>query len=267
MAGKEGNQVCGVDLGSRSVKIILLEQSGAEERPSLLRRQSLDTIEFYRNFGRMQEGKLMVDFSALGFPAGLKTVSTGYGRNTLALVDGEVLSELKAHMLGAVYQTGLLDFTLVDLGGQDSKIIQVRQGRMNDFLTNDKCAASSGRYLENMAHVLGMSLPEMSRYAEEPVELNATCAVFGESELIGKIVEGYAPARLAAGVNASIVRRVLPLLRTFQGETIVFSGGVAQNQAVISLLEQGSGRRVVVPPDPQFNGAIGCGIAALNSAL
>jgi len=253
-----GQTICGIDLGSRSVKIALMQQKSEGERLEILRLESLDTIRFYREYGRKQGEKLVVDFEALGLPTVERLVSTGYGRNTLELAGGEAIPELKAHVLGAIYQTGLKDFTLVDLGGQDSKIIQVRKGKMIDFLTNDKCAASSGRYLENMASILDVTLEELGQYSDAPVELNSTCAVFGESELIGKIVEGYSLAELAAGVNATIVKRILPLMRSFTGEVLVFTGGVAHNQAVGKLLETGTGRRIVIPKEPQFNGAIGC---------
>lgn len=252
------SMLCGVDLGSRSVKIAVMEAGTDDEPGRIVRLEKVDTIAFYRGYGRKQGDKLVVDFAGLGLDAVEMLVSTGYGRNTLELAGGEAIPELKAHVLGAVYQTGLKDFTLIDLGGQDSKIIQVRRGRMQDFLTNDKCAASSGRYLENMAHVLGMSLEELGCHIEDPVELSSTCAVFGESELIGQIVEGRPLPQLAAGVNATIVRRVLPLLRNFPGETIVFTGGVAHNSAVRILLAQQTRREVMVPPEPQFNGAIGC---------
>ena len=198
-----------------------------------------------------------MDFEGLGLPVVDHLVSTGYGRNTLELAGGEAIPELKAHVLGAIYQTGFKDFTLVDLGGQDSKIIQVRKGKMIDFLTNDKCAASSGRYLENMASILDVPLEELGQYADAPVELNSTCAVFGESELIGKIVEGFPLSELAAGVNATIVKRILPLLRSFAGEVLVFTGGVAHNQAVGKLLEIGTGRRLIIPRSPSLMGRLG----------
>lgn len=254
--------LCGVDLGSRSVKIVLAAREEGKEALMEVRRERLDTIEFYRKYGRKEGDRLAVDLAALGLPAIDRLVSTGYGRNTLQLAGGEVIPELKAHVLGAMHQTGLKTFTLIDLGGQDSKIIQVRNGKMVDFLTNDKCAASSGRYLENMAQVLGIDLDQLGNYTEEPVELNSTCAVFGESELIGKIVEGYPLPQLAAGVNATIVKRVLPSLRKFPGEVLVFTGGVAANRAVRKLLAQESGREVIVPAEPQFNGAIGCCVYA-----
>ncbi len=262
MTGKA--TICGIDLGSRSVKIALMSSRRDEDDLEILRLESFDTIRFYREYGRKLGDKLVVDFEGMGLPGVDYIVSTGYGRNTLEFAGGEVIPELKAHVLGALYQTGLEDFTLVDLGGQDSKIIQVRKGKMVDFMTNDKCAASSGRYLENMASVLDMSLEELGQYADAPVELNSTCAVFGESELIGKIVEGFPLAELAAGVNSTIAKRVLPLLRSFSGEVLVFAGGVAHNHAVGELLQAGSGKKVVIPKEPQFNGAMGCCVEGYN---
>lgn len=256
--------ICGIDLGSRSVKIAVMEKLNPEGDLVIKRLERLDTIKFYREYGRKVNDKLAVDFEALGLPKMDKLVSTGYGRNTLEVAGGETIPELKAHVMGAIFQTGLKDFTLVDLGGQDSKIIQVKRGRMMDFLTNDKCAASSGRYLENMAHVLGITLEELGEYFDEPVELSSTCAVFGESELIGKIVEGVPLANLAAGVNATIVKRILPLMRSFPGEKLIFTGGVAHNCAARNLLREGTGREVVIPAEPQFNGAIGCAVYALE---
>jgi predicted CoA-substrate-specific enzyme activase len=262
--------ICGIDLGSRSVKLVLssddlasqlVREDWETEHSQVLEKLQLfkfDTIEFYRNYGRKQEDSLMVDFVGLGLPEIDQVVSTGYGRNTLSIMGGKTIPEIKAHVLGAIFQTGRKDFTLLDLGGQDSKIIKVRQGKMVDFLTNDKCAASSGRYLENMAAVLGISLEEMGQHWQEPVELSSTCAVFGESELIGKIVEGYPIAQLAAGVNYTIYKRIQPLLRQHRSELIIFAGGVAKSAAIREIIAQELKVEVIVPRFPQYNGAIGC---------
>lgn len=247
---------CGIDLGSRQVKIALL--AGEELAGSYL----YDTIKFYKEYGRKVEGQLLIDFEALGIGPVDYIVSTGYGRNTLDITGAKKIPELKAHTLGAVWQTGLKDFTLLDLGGQDSKVIKVRNGKMVDFQTNDKCAASSGRYLENMAGVLGIDLAELSGYWESPVDLDATCAIFGESELIGRIIEGHSMESLGAGVNYSIFRRIQLMLREFFSEQLVFTGGVAQNKALQKIIEKEMGCRVLVPVHPQLNGAIGCALAA-----
>lgn len=252
--------LCGIDLGSRSVKIVMM----ADGR--ITTEKVLETVAFYRDYGRRQGGELAVDFAALGLGASEAVVATGYGRNTLAIAGATVIPELKAHVLGAVWQTGLKDFTLLDLGGQDSKVVKVRRGKMVDFQTNDKCAASTGRYLENMAAVLGISLEELSLHSDNPVELSATCAIFGESELIGRIVEGYPPAELAAGVNYTIFKRVKPMLAalTGAGHTVVFTGGVAVGEALPRIIERELSVKVVVPARPQLNGAIGCAVHAMS---
>jgi activator of 2-hydroxyglutaryl-CoA dehydratase len=129
---------------------------------------------------------------------------------------------------------------------------------MLDFLTNDRCAASSGRYLENMATVLGMSLGELSSFSEEAVELNATCAIFGETELIARIVEGHPVSHLAAGVNYSLYRRVSAMLNRLRSKNIILAGGGALNSALAKIIARETGSEVYQLPRPQYNGAIGC---------
>ncbi|MDR3560681.1 MAG: acyl-CoA dehydratase activase [Negativicutes bacterium] len=248
--------LCGIDMGSRSVKIVVMADGCIRQT------KILETVTFYREYGQRSEGRLVVDFAALGLGAISTVVATGYGRNTLDIADAVVIPELKAHMLGAIWQVGIKDFTLLDLGGQDSKVIKVRGGRMVGFETNDKCAASTGRYLENMATVLGIGLDELSLYSENPVDLDATCAIFGESELIGRIVEGNTVPELAAGVNYTIFKRIKPMLAALTSETLVFTGGVAIGGALKAIIEQELGLRVVVPELPQLNGAIGCAVYA-----
>ncbi len=247
----------GIDLGSRKAKFALLD------RGEITRLTDYETITLYRRFGRVDGEELSLDltgtclFSQQELERAALTV-TGYGRNTLSLRGARVISEIRAHVAGALRQTGLRNFTLLDMGGQDTKVAQVRDGRLSDFVMNDKCAASSGRYLENMAAVLEVNLDELSSHWEEPVPLDATCGIFGESELIGQILRGYPVSRLCAGVNQTLVKRVLPMLRRFPAESIVLSGGVALNGALVKLLQLETGGRIVVPEHPQHNGAIGC---------
>ena len=270
----------GIDLGSRNVKIALMRD---DQTFSFYK---FDTISFYKKHGRMKNGQLSVDFSCLGLDTevfsvnekGFSTdnscglvprlntpseiVTTGYGRQTVKLEGAKNIVEIKAHVLGASFQTGLKDFTLLDLGGQDSKVVLVKGGRMVDFQTNDKCAASTGRYLENMASVLEIDLTELSRHDHNPVELTSTCAIFGETELIGKIVEGYSVDSLAAGVNHSIFKRIRPMLSKLLSKTLVFTGGVAYNLALREILKQELAVPVVVPDYPEFNGAVGCCVSS-----
>jgi len=249
----------GLDLGSRNVKVVLMEEGHS------LRLQKFDTMKFYREHGKKEGGQLVVDFSALGLPAdGAVITATGYGRQTVNVKGARVIPEIKAHVLGAGYLTGLTDFTLLDLGGQDSKVALVRRGRMVDFLTNDKCAASTGRYLENMAAVLNISLEELSLHHRSPAELTSTCAIFGESELIGLVVEGCSIPILAAGVNHSIFKRIRPMLVKLSSETIVFTGGVAHNGALRRIIQEETGAAVIVPENPEYAGAVGCCVDTAN---
>jgi predicted CoA-substrate-specific enzyme activase len=244
----------GIDLGSRRVKIVLME--GDE----ILRTRSFDTLRFYRRYGTVRKGKLLVQFDRLDIPIDPRSriFVTGYGRNNINLLRGTTVTEIQAHAQGALFQTGLRDFTLVDLGGQDTKVVYLEGGKVRDFLMNDKCAAGSGRYLENMARVLAVSLKDLSQQYDDPIYLDATCAIFGESEMIGKIIEGIPIPRICAGVNLSVVRRVLPLINRFPLRDIVVSGGVAKNKAIIELLSRSTHVPVIVPKRPGFNGAIGC---------
>jgi len=246
-------RLLGIDLGSRAVKLAIFEEDKLAES------RIYDTAAFYRDYCTNANQKISVDFAKLGLEGFDKVISTGYGRNNVNVENATVIVELKAHTFGAVWQTGLQNFTLLDIGGQDSKVISVKDSRMADMVLNDKCAASCGRYLENMAGVLGIDLDELIRYHENPVELNSTCAVFGESELIGKISEGYDIGELAAGVNYSLFKRIKPIVERFPGDNLVVSGGVARNEALISYIKKELGcKQVVIPQEPQLNGAIGC---------
>jgi (R)-2-hydroxyacyl-CoA dehydratese activating ATPase len=245
---------CGMDLGSRQVKLVLVEDGAA------VLKKCFDTAAFYREYGRISHGELSVELHKLGLPEDIPLTVTGYGRNAVKVTGAEVISEVKAHALGAVFQTGLMGFVLLDIGGQDTKVVKVSEGRMEDFTMNDKCAASSGRYIENMANVLSMPLDEISYHYTDPVHLSATCAIFGESEIIQKMTEGQPPENIAAGINLTVVKRVLPMLARYPDGPVVFAGGVARNAAVAYLIKARTGRDLITVPDPLFNGAIGCAI-------
>jgi len=243
-------RIVGIDLGSREVKIALTDMG------RIILKKKMSTVSFYRDYCRY-EGKIIVDLEKLGLTNIDKAVSTGYGRNNTDLSLFEPINEIKAHVYGAVYQSEDKNFILLDIGGQDVKVVKVEKGLATDLDLNDKCAASCGRYLENMTSVLEVELTELAKHHYEPVELNSTCAVFSESELIGKIAEGISLEKLCAGVNYSMYKRLRPLLTKFKGNKLIVSGGVAQNTSIIEYLKADY-TEVEVLTDPQFNGAIGC---------
>lgn len=241
----------GIDLGSRRVKIIEMTETG------ILQRRFFDTISFYREYAKMVEGSLHLDMTALGLPE-TPLVATGYGKTSVRVNGARNIPEIQAHAAGAVYQSSKRDFTLLDIGGQDTKVIQVRGGKPVDFLTNDRCAAGSGRYLENMAAVLGISQEELASYADVSVELNATCAIFAETEIIARVIEGYSTDQLGAGVNYALYRRIAPLLKKLPSPLYIMAGGGAQSPALRQIAARDLQSPVIALEDPEFNGAIGC---------
>ncbi|MBI6875484.1 acyl-CoA dehydratase activase [Clostridium aciditolerans] len=240
----------GIDLGSREVKLVLLDDK------KIIKRFKISTMSFYRDYCSF-DGKIIVNIDKLDVGQIDSAVSTGYGRNNTDLSFFTPINEIKAHVYGVLFQTELKDFILLDVGGQDVKVVKVEKGIITDLELNEKCAASCGRYLENMANVLEMPLNDMFEYYENPVELNSTCAVFSESELIGKIAEGIDMNRLCAGVNYSLYKRLEPLLKKFYGKTLVLSGGVARNNALKTYLQKDYAE-IINLQDAQFNGALGC---------
>jgi predicted CoA-substrate-specific enzyme activase len=236
----------GLDMGSRAVKLVKAGPDGFIER------RVLPAVPFV--LGLRRNGG--IDRQALGIEADWPLVVTGYGRAALPAQPG--ISEIRAHFQGALGQTGLKDFTLVELGGQDSKVIQVEGGRVLDFVTNDRCAAGTGRYLENMIRLLGVDMKQLTQAREAPVEITNTCATFGETEILGRLVEGVPLDRILAGINWSVARRVAQMVRRHRPKLIVFCGGVALNAAISAMVEELCSCPVLVPPEPQHNGALGC---------
>jgi predicted CoA-substrate-specific enzyme activase len=244
----------GLDFGSRYVKL------AADLGGRLLFRR-LDSLDFYRNCLVPGAKPSRIKWDRLGFPPPRSLVVTGYGKHLLKQ-QFPTITEIRAIFLGARHVSGWDHFILLEMGGQDTKVLYVKEGRVFDFVTNDRCAAGTGRYLENMARFLKMPLGAFGRCWEDPVSISHTCAIFGESELIGHLLEGVPLSRLAAGVNASVGRRALAMVRRYPCQNLMFVGGVAKNQAVVHFLRQGGSHRVRVPSHPQFIGALGCCLEA-----
>jgi len=252
VAGEEKTSlVMGLDFGSRFVKLAYtrdFKHFGFKK---------LDTLIFYRDYFHKTDTKVEFDWLRLGLEPPAHLVVTGYGKHLFKHILPSI-TEIRAHYLGACFQTGLKHFVLMEIGGQDTKALYIKEGRVFDFLTNDKCAAGTGRYLENMARFLKMSWRQFTTCSREPVAISNTCAIFGETELISHLLDGAPVVRIAAGVNDSVARRALQMIKRFPSHTLVFVGGVARNRAVVAGLRRAGRYEVIVPPEPQFNGAIGC---------
>lgn len=243
----------GIDLGSRTIKVAAFQDGQLVERHLVESgfdpyAQALELIQGY-------------DSDAI--------VATGYGRHLAGEhFASEVITEIKAHALGARHFFPQCR-TIVDIGGQDSKVISLdKNGRVSNFQMNDKCAAGTGRFLEIMAATLGFRLDEFGPAAlesETEAAINSMCTVFAESEVISMKNRGIPAKDIARGVHFSVVNRLANMLqRTGFGDQVVFSGGVARNPCIVAMLrDRLPGTEIVSPPEPDIVGALG---AALHAA-
>ncbi len=195
-----------------------------------------------------------------------KIIATGYGRYLAqGNFDCKAITEIKAYAVGANYLFPECQ-TIIDIGGQDSKIIRTHREKVQNFEMNDRCAAGTGRFLEIMATTLGFTIDKFGEEAikaKDSVAISSMCTVFAESEVISLIACGKSPKCIARGLHESVVNRIFSMISRigFQDE-IVFAGGVAKNPCMVSLLEKRFGSKIQVPKEPQIVGAIGAALAA-----
>ena len=198
-------------------------------------------------------------------------VSTGYSRRQIDVAHRNV-TEIKAHATGALWTTpnGEKVRTIIDIGGQDSKVIVIgEKGDVKNFVMNDKCAAGTGRFLEALARVLEVSVMEigsLSLGSTSPCRINSTCVVFAESEVISLLARGKKPMDIIAGVHRSLAKRISEMARKAGLEyDILLAGGGGLNPGLVSAFEDELLTDVYVACNPQLNGAIGAALLAANS--
>ena len=192
-------------------------------------------------------------------------VATGYGRVQVPDAD-RVVTEITCHARGAHWLFPEVG-TVIDIGGQDVKGIATgKNGKVLDFVMNDKCAAGTGRFLEVMARALEVDLDQfgaLSLDAKRRAKISSTCTVFAESEVVTHIASGVPREEIIAGIHESIAARVVSMVRRISlRDAVVLTGGVAQNVGVVQLLEEKLDRPVVVPSLAQVAGAIGAALLA-----
>jgi len=193
-------------------------------------------------------------------------VGTGYGRLKIPFANDNI-SEITCHGVGAHWLCNSVR-TIIDIGGQDLKVIALDDsGKVAEFVMNDKCAAGTGRFLENMARVLELTLEELSTIslqATKPAAISSQCSVFAESEVITLLNMDEAIANIANGIHASIAGRLLTLVRRVGAKKdITIAGGCAKNVGLIDVLEKKLDTEIVrLAEDPQIIGAIGGALLA-----
>ena len=243
----------GIDAGSRYTKFALLHD-GAVVRLSMVP-SDWNTRELTEKMC----SELMQKHGILR--SELFITATGYGRVS---VDADAaVTEITCHALGVHYLNPAVR-TVIDIGGQDSKIIICEEnGAVADFIKNDKCAAGTGKFLEMMLETLGETFATLDAAVTGavPVRITSTCAVFAESEVIGLRASGANRADILAGVIASAAEKAAGLAaRVRVADAVFLSGGLSASSAVRTALEERLSRPVVTSPDAQFAGAIGAAL-------
>lgn len=256
----------GVDIGSTTAKAVVMDEEGSIKCCILpIGARSVEAGE--------KALKAALDDPNNNTNDVRYVVATGYGR-VLAPFANETVTEITCHALGA-WHVMPATRTVVDLGGQDAKAISLDQnGKVIDFVINDKCAAGTGRFLEFAAKlVLDVPLEEMgalSLTATAPVKISSTCTVFAQTEIVSLLAYGAKKEDILAGLHRGIAKRVGALAKHVGVKPIVLmTGGVSKNIGVRKALEEELGIKVVVPEsmDPQLIGALGASLIARNHAL
>lgn len=257
----------GIDAGSRAIKIVLVEADGLEVvaagvldqgvRQDVLANELFEQLMADKGIKRSDVGRI---------------VGTGYGRDIVSIADTTV-TEITCHAVG-VHHVSPEASTIIDIGGQDSKLIRLNaDGGVRDFAMNDRCAAGTGRFLEMVASRLGVeieSLGELARKSHKPATISSMCVVFAETEIIGLLASGARREDIVAGVQASIASRIAAMAGRRIELPIVFTGGGAMVPGMTVALSTALGQPISSPPCPQLTGALGAAILAarqLRNAL
>jgi predicted CoA-substrate-specific enzyme activase len=252
---------CGVDVGASATKLVLTDGAG-EAVTRVVAPTGVD-------FGATADACLARALEEIGADrsALARTVATGYGRRNVAWADA-ALTEIHCHGVGC-YHSLRRAASIVDIGGQDNKVIRLADdGRRIDFTMNRKCAAGTGAFLEEIALRLGVDLREMdglARSGAEAVRLSSFCTVFAKTEILTHLRRGVTVPAIVRGAFLAVVDRVREMA-PLDG-TVVMSGGVvAHNPVIAEILGERLGAAVEVAPHPQFTGALGAALLAVRQA-
>ncbi|MCB2227851.1 MAG: 2-hydroxyglutaryl-CoA dehydratase [Desulfarculaceae bacterium] len=249
----------GIDVGSLSSDAVIVDAAGGIKGWAVTETGAHST--------NAAEAALNTALERAGLEPGqiAFTVATGYGRAAVPGA-GKKVTEITCHALGA--HTLFPDVgTVVDIGGQDSKVIRLGDGgKVVDFVMNDKCAAGTGRFLEVMAVKLGVGLDDLGRLslgAEGEVAISSVCTVFAESEVVSLVAKNQPIPQIIKGLHRAVVNRVAAMTGTTGvKERVIMSGGVAKNQGVVALMSERLGVEISVPDEPQIVGALGAALIA-----
>lgn len=256
-AGKSGKYYAGIDSGSTSTELVILDENKNIIRTVMVRTGANAGAGAEKALA--QSGIAKSDIRAV--------TATGYGRRNIAFADSSV-TEITCHAKGAKHLFPQAE-AIIDIGGQDSKVITLdADGNVSNFVMNDKCAAGTGRFLENMAKVLEIDMDTMANSGlkyKNDLTISSMCTVFAESEVVSLIAENHPIADIIHGLNKSVAQKTKALARSAaKSDKIVMTGGVANNRGVVTELEKQLNTRLLIPEKPEFCGALGAALIALE---
>ena len=191
-----------------------------------------------------------------------KVIGTGYGRVSMDFVDKKV-TEITCHAKGVHFLNNNIK-TILDIGGQDSKVINLdNDGNVSNFIMNDKCAAGTGRFLQVTSNLLGTDVGSIDDLAKgaEPEIISSMCTVFAESEIISLLAKSVSKESIAAGILQSIANRSKSMLSRIDIlDEIAFTGGVAKCSVLVNMIEESLNKKIYIAEDTQIIGALGAAI-------
>ena len=250
---------CGVDIGASSAKLVVVDEN-RQTVGKAVRRSGVD-------YAATAEQCLAESLSRAGVErdAIAAAISTGYGRDNVPWTDGKV-TEIACHGRGAWHHFRC-PITVIDIGAQDSKVIHMDDaGRRSSFKMNRKCAAGTGAFLEEIAYRLDLPLEQLNGLAEastKDVSLGSFCTVFAATEILEKIRNGHRVEDIVKGAFRSVVKRIVEM-DTIDGTLVLTGGVVAHNPLLRQLAEETFKMPTRVPPEPQFIGAFGAALFAMD---
>lgn len=253
----------GIDVGSLTTKVVILRDDSSCSYA--IRPTGLDIPEVVHKVMQDALAKSHLIFDDID-----QIVSTGYGRISIPFTS-KTITEITCNAAGVhkLYPQATL---IVDIGGQDSKVIKMnRDGRVLQFAMNDKCAAGTGKFLEVTAQSLGTSVEELGGLAllsKKRITISNTCTVFAQTEIVSLIARKTDKEDIAAALHESVVSRVFGLINSVNPEqraVVVMTGGVANNIAIVKLLGRMIGSEITVPENPQIVTALGAALLARNN--
>ncbi len=250
---KDEKYYVGIDIGSTASKVVVTDDVKLLEKITIP--TGWNSKETAQEIYNMLERK--------GYTGNMKCVATGYGRICVEYAD-KVVTEITCHGRGAYALFGS-DCTVIDVGGQDTKIISLENGQVKDFLMNDKCAAGTGKFIEIMANRLGMTFNELEEISQtgSPVSISSMCTVFAESEVISYIGSGEKRENIASGVVNSVAERVANLAKRHGMSGKVFlTGGLGQMPYFINLLSSKLNMEIQTHELTRYAGALGGALVA-----